>query len=125
MIGFAPTQTTNFHFLSKQMDYGFIPTSFGGLSHNINPLMSQVSDPNRSHIHPSTHTSPLGASPKSGGFRPTPQSLSRFSNKLLICWHVQRRRDFIRFEILSTIWENFLDLGIQQSIFTGFFCLKH
>lgn len=35
MIGFAPTLTTNSYFLSKQMDYGFIPSSFGGLSYDI------------------------------------------------------------------------------------------
>ena len=40
MIGFAPTLATNFYFLLKQMDYEFIPSSFEGLSRDVNPLMS-------------------------------------------------------------------------------------
>nr|AFK45045.1 unknown [Lotus japonicus] len=42
---------------------------------------------NESHIHPSTSSSALRASPKSGGFGDISDWLSCLSNKLFHSWH--------------------------------------
>lgn len=44
---------------------------------------------NESHIHPSTCSSTLRTSPKSGGFRDISDWLSWISNKLFNSWHVE------------------------------------
>lgn len=46
-------------------------------------------DLNESHIHPSTCSSALGASPKRGGFGDISDWLSCISNKLFNRWHVE------------------------------------
>ena len=48
-----------------------------------------VHDLNESHIHPSTCSSSLRTSPKSGGFRDFFDWLSCVSNKLFNSWHVE------------------------------------
>lgn len=44
---------------------------------------------NESHIHPSTRSSALRTSPKSGGFLDISDWLSCVSNKLVNSWHVK------------------------------------
>ena len=53
--------------------------SFVGPVHNLN----------ESHIHPSTCSSALRTSPKSGGFRDVSDWLSCVSNKLFNSWHAE------------------------------------
>ena len=115
MIGFAPIQTTNSYsyFILIRIDELWIYLYFTRriILQDQPLLMFEVLDPNRSHIHPSTHSSPLGASSKSGRFCTTPQLLSRFSNKLLICRHVQRRKYS---HLVQTILNHLENLVIWQ-----------
>lgn len=48
-----------------------------------------VHNRNESHIHPSTCSSALRASPKRGGFRDISDWLSCVSNKLFNGWHAE------------------------------------
>ena len=56
---------------------------------NFLSFVSPVHNLNESHIHPSTCSSALRTSPKSGGFRDVSNWLSCVSNKLFNSWHAE------------------------------------
>ena len=106
VIGFAPTETIKFiHNQQRYMIHFFF--SFIQIVNTILPFFHSIyslvlvigtgtivsfvraHDLNESHIHPSTCSSTLRASSKSGGFRDISDWLSCVSNKLFNSWHVE------------------------------------
>lgn len=83
----------DFLFLDSEWSLFFHSILFIGIDHgywkNCFFSFGLAHDLNESHIHPSTCSSTLRASPKSGGFRDISDWLSCISNKLFNSWHVE------------------------------------
>ncbi|CAH9120441.1 unnamed protein product [Cuscuta europaea] len=94
VIGFAPKETINF--VPKKGIYIVFERRNEVPSSIYIPLYCRITfhfwvstyNINESHIHPSTCSSTLRTSPKSGRFRDISYWLSFISNKLFNSWHL-------------------------------------